>query len=308
VRIRNTAISVVILTILLITFSAFYGYFINVKDGFFPSERSALGQFGDYFGGVLNPIFGFASFLALLVTIIYQAKELKLSRTELELTRNELAHSAIALMNQNKAIELQSFEQTFFSWLDTYKKLVTGFFYSDEKKGQIAMLYVWKIHIRKTAGDDINTGNRTTNFNEMMTSWNKLYDTQEIQLDSLFRTIYSIIFWIDSQDDLKLNRAKKWMYISIVRSQLSWIEMAFLYLNGLTDRGAKFKKLAEKYALFNNLTFEENITRFILKPDATYSTYYLNTAFNSDEARQKLGLPESAEETFAIASRISKAN
>ncbi|MES1989288.1 MAG: hypothetical protein V4440_14890 [Pseudomonadota bacterium] len=124
IRIRNTALGAVVLSLMLITFFIIYGYFINFQGAFFPTKRDELGQFGDYFGGALNPIFGFASFLALLVTIIYQAKELKLSRNELELTRTELANSATALTNQNKAIELQSFEQTFFSWLNTYRSLL----------------------------------------------------------------------------------------------------------------------------------------------------------------------------------------
>ena len=89
-----------------------------------PLTREEWGQLGDYFGGTLNPILGFASFLALLATIVYQVKELNLSRTELELTRQELSKSAAALTSQNKAIKLQSFEQTFFSWLNTYKDLL----------------------------------------------------------------------------------------------------------------------------------------------------------------------------------------
>lgn len=124
VRIRNIILGIVIIGLLTIIFLVIYGYLNNSTKPFFPSDRAELGQFGDYFGGTLNPIFGFASFTALLATIIYQAKELKLSRTELELTRKELASSATALANQNKAIELQSFEQTFFSWLNTYKDLL----------------------------------------------------------------------------------------------------------------------------------------------------------------------------------------
>ncbi|MFA7350962.1 MAG: hypothetical protein WC009_09385 [Methylotenera sp.] len=114
VRIRNTILGLIIIGLLFITIMAIYSYLNSVEGEFFPKKREELGQFGDYFGGTLNPIFGFASFIALLLTIFYQSKELKLSRTELELSRDELSKSASALALQNKAIELQSFEQTFF--------------------------------------------------------------------------------------------------------------------------------------------------------------------------------------------------
>lgn len=44
--------------------------------------REALGQMGDFFGGMLNPILAFASFIALLYTIRIQSEELKLTREE----------------------------------------------------------------------------------------------------------------------------------------------------------------------------------------------------------------------------------
>lgn len=117
VRIRNIILGIVIIGLLTIIFLVIYGYLIRFGEAFFPSERDELGQFGDYFGGALNPVFGFASFVALLITIIYQAKELNASTKELK-------NSATALAAQNKAIELQSFEQTFFSWLNTYRDLL----------------------------------------------------------------------------------------------------------------------------------------------------------------------------------------
>ena len=73
------------------------------------SIRAEWGQIGDFFGGVLNPLFGFTSLFALLVTIAYQARSLRVSSEELKLSRDELSKSSSALTSQNKAIELQSF-------------------------------------------------------------------------------------------------------------------------------------------------------------------------------------------------------
>lgn len=51
--------------------------------GFHWSDSQEIwGQFGDFFGGLLNPIYAFLAFLALLYTIAIQATELKLATTE----------------------------------------------------------------------------------------------------------------------------------------------------------------------------------------------------------------------------------
>lgn len=259
-------------------------YASSLTDGFIPDypDRDEWGVFGDFFGGVLNPIFGFASFLALLATIFYQAKELNASTKELK-------NSATALSAQNRAIQLQSFEQTLFSWLDLYKELVNTYYYGEgHGTGRTAMnqLRVSKI-------------GRPNDFGHQITGWANLYQSNESQLDNLFRTLYNLIFWIDSQNESKIRPEQKWVYISIVRSQLSWIEMAYLYLNGLTERGEKFKTLAEKYALFDNLTFREDM---LLKADPIQTKYYLESAYNSELARTNLNIPKTAEATFAKAS------
>ena len=332
VRIRNTAFGIVILIFLLITFSIFYAYFTSVDGSFFPSERGALGQFGDYFGGALNPIFGFASFLALLVTITYQSKELKLSRTELELTRVELANSAKALASQNKAIEIQSFEQTFFSWLSTYRELLNSVSETNHHKqksvGREALYQLWDYNLnsrsiyqsmctRDLYGQLILLKSEFDNAydhdfaqlsdykkveiisedkpdlvtNNIHQIWCHIYGKEEYQLDSLFRTAYKLVSWIDSLPPERLNDTQKWLYISIFRSQLSWIEMVFFYYNGLTGSGKKFKLLIEKYALLDNLTFDSDIGIKVMNKHFDVEKNYLTSAFSSDLARGMLSPP-----------------
>lgn len=64
------------------------------------SSDSSYGTFGDYFGGMLNPILTFLTFMGLLMTIVLQQKELRL-------TRNELKESSIALAEQAETLALQ---------------------------------------------------------------------------------------------------------------------------------------------------------------------------------------------------------
>lgn len=106
-------------------------FIINFHANPVAEDIGAWGQFGDYLGGVLNPVFGFLSVIGLLVALILQMKELKasrealsLSQKELELSRKAQVESAEALQLQNAAIRRQGFEQTFFAWFQSYRNLL----------------------------------------------------------------------------------------------------------------------------------------------------------------------------------------
>lgn len=333
-----------IATITIVSYKFIYLPYSNAFSGVTPNAkntsdiRAAWGQLGDYFGGTLNPIFGFSSFVALLITILYQAKELNASTKELK-------NSATALAAQNKAIELQSFEQTFFSWLNTYRDLlnaISGNLHNKSLEGRNYLFSAWKNELSESqisqtmfkrnnfgeisnqpkdqfAGnydslDNTSSYNRVKTiaeqnpqecYNHILIIWTQLYRDNEYQLDSLFRTLYRLLVWIDSQQVGRLNDAQKWLYVSIVRSQLSWIEMAYLYYNGLTPVGFKFKFLIEKYALFDNLTVEQDVGLWVLNRHAPEKAGYKTQAFNSEEARKELGLPKTSEDTLALATAVS---
>ena len=93
------------------------------------SDRPELwGAFGDFIGGILNPLLSFAAFSGLLLTLFLQREQLKQNEQELDLTRQELSLSTAELRRsadaQNVQIEtskLQNFESTFFSLLDRFE-------------------------------------------------------------------------------------------------------------------------------------------------------------------------------------------
>ncbi len=95
---------------------------VNLISSFFVGEHS-LGTFGDFLGGVLNPILTFLTFLGLIVTIVIQ-------QTELRLARSEFANSALALKDQSDTLRIQRFESTFFNLysllIETYRSTVYG--------------------------------------------------------------------------------------------------------------------------------------------------------------------------------------
>lgn len=89
---------------ILISIAYIYGV-----DTLFPSlrVRENWGVVGDFFGGILNPVFAFLGLIMLLATL-YQ------SQKELALTREELASSTKALEDQALTQKQQRFENTFF--------------------------------------------------------------------------------------------------------------------------------------------------------------------------------------------------
>nr|WP_164676875.1 hypothetical protein [Pseudomonas chengduensis] len=79
--------------------------------GALSSKQGTWGEFGDFFGGTLNPILSFLTIIALLLTIILQVDELKQTRAAAE-------SSAKALNAQLKISEHQKTEQSFFRFYD----------------------------------------------------------------------------------------------------------------------------------------------------------------------------------------------
>ncbi len=298
------------------------GFYIYYFSGLpIKADAAPWGQFGDFFGGTLNPIFGFLSVMALLAALVIQGRELKVSTLEQK-------KSAEALDKQNKSIAHQNFEQTFFSWLDNYRNMLnavelhTSVSGPQTFRGRHVLRVWWSNRLSANSFSSRhpvlrNGALNTKPFNECLrdfeetslgeianlasNEWAELYRDNEYQLDSLFRNLYSLILWIDSQDENRISLAQKWFYVSVVRAQLSWIEMVYLFYNGQSSRGSKFRRLLQKYALFDNLNFDSDSVISHLKEHAPPSIRYAPTAFNSGLARQAIGLPETAEETFALA-------
>ena len=62
-----------------------YNFFITGK-----ADQEAFAQFGDYIGGLLNPVLGFSTVLLLIYSIRIQGQELRNTTEELKLTREEM--------------------------------------------------------------------------------------------------------------------------------------------------------------------------------------------------------------------------
>ena len=217
------------------------------------NEQEVWGQFGDYIGGVLNPIFAFFAFIALMITIKLQNEALITSKEELKLSREELEKSRIAqeaqsesLKLQNQATKLQIFENTFFQLINLFI----------EKKKEI--VYGTDAYSNKAIKKYMNSFKSTYEFN-----YENFYTTNESFFGTYFGQIYQVLNFINTSDIKDKQR-----YVNIFRAQFTKDELEFLFYHCLGTIGKrKFKKLVEDYELFEHIILNENIQKQLLEYD-----------------------------------------
>lgn len=117
---KKTAVIVAFAFIVIVVVFAIY---FNNFDGSLSNKSEDFGTFGDFVGGTLNPIFAFASFLALLYTIIVQLAQLKQNQEELQMTREELKLTRIESATQSKTFENSNHLQIFSHQFERLNKL-----------------------------------------------------------------------------------------------------------------------------------------------------------------------------------------
>jgi Putative phage abortive infection protein len=242
-------------------------------------NAETMGQWGDFFGGTLNPILTFLTVAGLLYTIILQRSELRLSREELILTRKELKSSAEALRDQNDSMKQQRFESTLFSMIgvlnqiidqmdlgepcgenrvgetvyktrhgrDCFSVLESGLRDIYERRSWNDEPY-WKEKVSVKANgewdvivDYPHDGERIKN------SYDHLYNLNSADLGHYFRVLYQVFSFIRDSD------YSNPIYQKIVRAQLSNQELFILYYNCASPIGEKFRDIAVEFALFDNM-------------------------------------------------------
>ncbi len=81
-------------------------YFLNFNSSW--GDQATFGAFGDFFGGTLNPILGFATVALLVWSLRLQSAELKTSNDTLKATKEETELSRKAMEAQVKHFEEQA--------------------------------------------------------------------------------------------------------------------------------------------------------------------------------------------------------
>lgn len=231
--------------------------------------KSSFGEWGDFFGGVLNPILTFLTFMGLLLTIVLQNRELRETRVEAK-------RSADALVSQNEVSDKQLFEQTLFNMLSLHQQILGAIdIYNTSTKqttlGRDCIKVFFERYTKEASGLGMgaNFDNKSLEkeLRHLDRIWDKFWVSHKSELGHYFRFLYNIIRFVDE------SKVDKVTYIRIVRSQLSDQELALLFYNCLSVHGReKFKPLVERYALFDNLPITMLIKR-------EHSDLYANSAY-----------------------------
>lgn len=257
----------------------FLSYF-NMFNGGLSVKQADWGVFGDFIGGTLNPIFAFLSFIALLMTLLIQNKELVISSEELK-------KSTDALAQQSRALDLQNFERTFFELIRLHHELVNGVVIHSRSTNYSG----GDFHMERTKHQGRECFEKycdtlSANYHQTLegvdlsesiqirieNAYKEFIRYEQNSIGHYFRNLYHIFKFVDES-----SAAHKQWYASIVRAQLSSHELCLLFYNALMPQNSKFKTLIEKYAVLENINLD------VLLDKEKHLPLYMNTAYGDFE-------------------------
>lgn len=195
-----------------------------------------MGQTGDFFGGMLNPLLTFLTFLALLYTLVLQ-------RTELQESRVQFKRSADALSEQNS-------QAAFYQALTIHNDVVGSFLVIDSNtkeavRGRDAfrVIYTEISRLYRSKRVKLKPGDEDV---AIIHAFEVVYRDHP-QLALYFRYLFNTIVLAESFP-------KAAQYIKLLRSLLSNHELLLLYYNAaVSPPGKAFKALALEHELFDNM-------------------------------------------------------
>lgn len=251
------------------------------------SSVGDMGAIGDFFGGILNPIFALIGLFALLVTIKIQSKSLKISanelinsRKELELTRTELNKSAIAQQEQSNSLKQQNFENTFFKLISLHNDTINIILleqlpkpqegYSNppykilgerlhiknnaDCKGRKAvsqLAQILKSYLDQKKGEDINE------------TYSNFYKEYSEIVGNYFNSIHQVLKFI--QDNKKTGNIKETeTYSELFNSQFLPSELELLFFHCSLSMNMQVdltRKYIEDFSFFEKLYENENMKK-----------------------------------------------
>lgn len=276
--------------------------FANVK------QLEYMGQIGDFFGGVLNPLLSFMALIAVLFTIKMQSRELKEAKEETRIA-NRIQDK------QTAVFERQNFESVLFRLLDVHSRL-TERLRTNYRLGEGDRFKVIVDSVLDLVNENEPIEARGFNFEKFGTwhaykierertnieGYGKLQEAvrisisrdNKILLSQYFRNMYQILKLIDnfkleiyeessdkgkkSRRQLRMEYFQRRQYCNILRAQISDDELKVLYLNCLSATGFGLKYYVEKYSLLKHMDRTD-----FLKVSWDWQEVYQSTAYEDYE-------------------------
>ncbi|MBZ9872947.1 putative phage abortive infection protein [Mesorhizobium sp. BR1-1-9] len=191
-------------------------------DAWKSGDQLSLGTFGDFVGGVVNPVLTFLTFMGLLITILLQQRGLaEAHQGAKEATFFEMLNLHNAIVN---AMDVHRSGRETLHGRDCFR-----FFANEIEEG-------YKKSRKRSELDRALDGHEAL--------WGKFSG----DLAHYYRYLYNLIRYID--ENLQHDKMK---YIKVLRALISNDELLVLFYNGLTSRAENFKVYIERFAIFDNL-------------------------------------------------------
>lgn len=206
-----------------------------------------LGQRGDFFGGILNPILTSLTFVALLVTLIMQRKEMVESRVQ-------FTRSADALAKQNV-------QSSFYQLLAIHNQIIGGMAAKDPATEEMVQgREVFRVIYSKLRRDFRARSKQKanppiTNRKLIENSYGRVYSEYQEVLGHYFRYLYNTIKTLEESENFdNANSGDSEKFIKLLRAVLSDQELLVLYYNvTVSAPGASFAQIAIDHELFDNM-------------------------------------------------------
>lgn len=214
-------------------------------------KGESWGQFGDFLGGVLNPIFTLMTFFGVIITIALQKLELRAAREEYKKSAN--------------ALDTQAIENTFFNMLNLHYKITENLKFDAEVFMQAYDLTLPHSKNNSRNGTaafslffDIAKSNWPYDMKRTIGIYEELQNNYNYIFGHYFRNLYQIINFVDKNDNIKPAQKKK--YLNMLRAHLSSDELFTLFINctgNMVDNG-KFRELLVEYNFLEHMVLEYN--------------------------------------------------
>nr|WP_263327009.1 putative phage abortive infection protein [Neobacillus sp. Marseille-Q6967] len=209
-----------------------------------------LGAVGDWLGGSTAPFIGLASFIMILATYFTQKDELKHTKLSYETQTN-------LLEKQNRMIDIQRFEQTFFNLVSLHHDIVNSISFDLNGDSEInGRNVLHKIYLKLSKSLEYNETEDSINvryrfINKGYEAW---YIEHEMFIGHYIQNIFHLLNFIDRQN---MSFENKYQYAKIVRAQFTNTELLILFYNTISRiEKRKFIEIMRKYKLFKYLNTE----------------------------------------------------
>ena len=237
-------ITIIVIFIVFLIFELLVSYFSTFIE--LGKEKSDWGTFGDFVGGILNPLLSFFGFIALLYTVTIQRE---------------------ALESNDKIQAKQQFESTFFALLNVHNQVLADLSYTppelpSQNSSRISFI-ANSINKPKSKLQSIHLEVFIKNVSETVLEENFFWLNQckeklqkeNDQCGHYFRILYQLLKFIEN--DAPIGNEKT--YSNIVRALLTDNVTELLavncYCENEQDTYWQYKLLVERYALFEHAPF-----------------------------------------------------